>query len=564
MDYLNFEQANCQNCYKCIRTCPVKAIEMVDKQAKIIAELCVGCGECFAICPQNAKSVKTDIDAVKTLIKNNEKCVVSLAPSFPSFDHLDNPLRFIGALKALGFNHIEETSIGAVNVSNAYKLEFDSDQQHIITSSCPTVNFLITKYYPHLVKYLSPTISPMMAHNKIIKERNQDVYTIFIGPCISKKEETKVCTSKTSCIDYVITFNDIRNWLKEENIDVHTTSPSHFELSSPPHTRWYPLSGGVEKATIKNPTKRRIIKVDGMEECKDLLESLETLDEHTWVEMNACHEGCINGYGNSTSPLNIYQKIGNVKQYIEHAQPEKTYEEKNIDVHFDYTIFPEVTIKKYSEEDIKDVLLKLGKSTKEDELNCSGCGYDTCRDKARAILDGKATVEMCLPHMRMISEHMNNVIIENTPNAVIVTDEDYHIIGFNQKSVETFMYSKTQALHMPVDTIIEENVFETVDKTDQIKTMKKHFKKSNRIFNIMVKYIPNQKLYLGVFTDITSQEKNKIKQHKTRLDVLDMAQNVIDKQMIVAHEIASLLGETTAETKVTLSQLKDLFDEENA
>ena len=166
--------------------------------------------------------------------------------------------------------------------------------------------------------------------------------------------------------------------------------------------------------------------------------------------------------------------------------------------------------------------------------------------------------------MRMISENMNNVIIENTPNAIIVTDEDYHIIEFNQKSVETFMYSKQQAMHMPIDTIIGENVFESLTKDDDIKTMKKHFPKSNRVFNIMLRYVPSQNVYLGVFNDISLVEKNKAKQHKTRLDVLEMAQDVIDKQMIVAHEIASLLGETTAETKVTLSNLKDLFDDENA
>lgn len=564
MDYLNFEQANCQNCYKCIRTCPVKAIEMVDKQAKIIAQLCVGCGECFRICPQNAKSVKTDIDEVKALLESNHEVVVSLAPSFPSFDKLSNPLQFIAALKALGFTRIEETSIGAVNVSKDYEKEFRTDKQHIITSSCPSVNFLITKYYPKYVKYLSPTISPMMAHNKLIKEKDLTVKTVFIGPCISKKEETKVCTSRTSCIDYVITFDDIRVWLDEEGIDIHTLSPIDFDLKSPNHTHWYPLSGGVAKATLKEETKRRVIKVDGLQNCREMLECLDDLEGNTWIEMNACHEGCINGFGNHMSPLNIQQKIEEVTKYVMAEKDDDTSAFEDIDIHFDYTVFPKIKVNKYSEDEIKSTLLRLGKSTKEDELNCGGCGYNSCRDKAKAILDGKASVEMCLPHMRMISENMNNVIIENTPNAIIVTDEDYHIIEFNQKSVETFMYSKQQAMHMPIDTIIGDNVFESLTKDDDIKTMKKHFSKSNRVFNIMVRYVASQNVYLGVFNDVTLVERNKAKQHKTRVDVLEMAQDVIDKQMIVAHEIASLLGETTAETKVTLSNLKDLFDDENA
>jgi iron only hydrogenase large subunit-like protein len=250
MEYLNFQEANCQNCYKCLRTCKVKAIQIVDKQAKIIPKLCVGCGECFAICPQNAKSVQTDIDNVKIAIANGEKLVVSLAPSFPSYDNMSNPLQFITGLKALGFTQVEETSIGAVNVSNQYRKDYNSDQQHVITSSCPTVNFEIAKYYNDKVKYLSKVVSPMMAHNKIIKSRDENVLTVFIGPCISKKEETKVCLTKNSCIDYVITFDDIREWFNEENIDLSTLKPTAFDLESPSKTRWYPLSGGVEKASL--------------------------------------------------------------------------------------------------------------------------------------------------------------------------------------------------------------------------------------------------------------------------------------------------------------------------
>ena len=163
MEYLNFQDANCQNCYKCLRTCQVKAIKITDKQAKIIPELCVGCGECFAICPQNAKSLTTDIEAVKLAVLNEENLVVSLAPSFPSYDNMDDSLQFIAGLKKLGFTRIEETSIGAVNVSEQYKKDYKSDRQHIITSSCPTVNFEISKYFSDKVEYLSQVVSPMMA-----------------------------------------------------------------------------------------------------------------------------------------------------------------------------------------------------------------------------------------------------------------------------------------------------------------------------------------------------------------------------------------------------------------
>ena len=551
MEYLNFQEANCQNCYKCLRTCKVKAIQIVDKQAKIIPKLCVGCGECFAICPQNAKSVQTDIDNVKIAIANGEKLVVSLAPSFPSYDNMSNPLQFITGLKALGFTQVEETSIGAVNVSNQYRKDYNSDQQHVITSSCPTVNFEIAKYYNDKVKYLSKVVSPMMAHNKIIKRRDENVLTVFIGPCISKKEETKVCLTKNSCIDYVITFDDIREWFNEENIDLSTLKPTAFDLESPSKTRWYPLSGGVEKASLSEVSDRRIIKVDGMDACIEFLNNIDDIEGKTWVEMNACHEGCVNGYGNSTSPLSTHKKIENVIQYINGDKEERDFEIVDVNIAYDYSNFEEVVPKEYNEEVIRKILEKTGKYIEKDELNCGACGYNSCRDKAKAVLDGKAELEMCLPYMRMISEDMSTVIIENTPNAIIVTNNLFEIVEFNPCSVNYFMLSKKNA--------IGENIFKHIDY-QKTKVIKNTFEKVGKTMIVSLKYIENHDLYLGIFQDITNDEKIKDKRKKQNSEALEMAQDVIDKQMIIAHEIASLLGETTAETKVTLSKLKRLFE----
>lgn len=558
MEYLNFDEANCQNCYKCLRTCKIKAIQIIDKQAKIISELCVGCGECFEICPQNAKSVQTDIDDVKQLIKMGKKIVVSLAPSFASFDNMVHPNQFIAGLKELGFTQIEETTIGAVSVSEQYNIDYNSDMKHVITSSCPTVNFLIAKYYNDKVKYLSKVVSPMMAHNKIIKGKDQDVYTVFIGPCISKKEEVVVCHSKNSCIDYVITFDNIRDWFKKKNIDINLLTPVPFDLESPLGTRWYPLSGGVEKASISIITERRIIKVDGMDSCIDLLDNLNDLQDKTWIEMNACHDGCINGFGNSTSPLSTHKKIENTIQYIKQSKENPTVDNTKLDISYDYNNLTAVEYSEYSESMIRKVLEETGKYDTKDELNCASCGYDTCRDKAKAVLDGKAELDMCIPYMRMISEDMSNVIIENTPNAIIVANSTFDIVEFNPSSVSIFMLSKQNAIGKKVKDILGENIFDEVVK-NETKIITRTFSKVGKTMIVSLKYIEKQHLYLGIFKDKTKEELLKIKYKKQSADALEMAQDVIDKQMIIAHEIASLLGETTAETKVTLSNLKKLF-----
>jgi len=563
MEYLNFHEANCQNCYKCIRQCKVQAIKISEKQAKIVADYCVGCGECFDICPQNAKSVETDIKYVQELIKNNEKVVVSLAPSFPSYDNLVNPKQFITALRELGFSQIEGTTIGAVNVSKKYEEDYYSDQKHVITSSCPTVNFLVAKYFPDKVKYLSKVVSPMMAHNKIIKKREQNVHTVFIGPCISKKEETVVCTSKDSCIDAVITFDDIRNLINERGIDINSLEPSNFDYQSPATTRWYPLSGGVEKATINKETTRRVIKIDGMKSCVKFLETLDDINDKTWIEMNACEEGCINGFGNSLSPLSLHKKIENVINYIDNENTENDYKYIDVDIDYNYDYIDSIERPSFNENQIQEVLHKTGKFTKDDELNCGACGYDSCREKAIAVLQGMAEIEMCLPYMRMINEDMSNMIIENTPNGIVVVNNRYEIVEFNPSSVNLFMLSKKNAIGEYVGDVLGDNIFLEMDPNrTKPYVFKRKFKKVGKTMIVTMKYIENHDLFLGIFKDVTREENQKLKHKAMSIDALEMAQNVIDKQMRVAHEIASLLGETTAETKVTLSKLKMLFDED--
>ena len=79
---LTFKKSNCKNCYKCIRHCPVKAIRFSGNQAHIIGNECILCGQCFVVCPQNAKEITSELEKVKVLLQTGEPVVVSLAPSF--------------------------------------------------------------------------------------------------------------------------------------------------------------------------------------------------------------------------------------------------------------------------------------------------------------------------------------------------------------------------------------------------------------------------------------------------------------------------------------------------
>ncbi len=561
MEYLSFQEANCQNCYKCIRTCTVKAIELVNNQARIVPHLCVGCGECLGVCPQNAKKVESDISLVKKMILMGEPITVSLAPSFPAFGDLSNPKLFITALRKLGFDRIEETSIGAMAVSEFYKNDFLDKRQHIITTSCPTVNLLVQKYYPEFVNYLSKSISPMMAHNALIKKENADAKVVFIGPCISKKEETVIYKDELQRVDAVLTFDDVRKWIDEENIHIESLKPTEFDRESTLLTKWYPLSGGIEKTIEVKESSRRVIKLDGMEDVIEFLDNLGELTSKTFVEVNACKNGCINGFGNTHSPLSKSKRSECVMDYInESSISDLEYKINELDVGFEYE---EKGIEEdvFSDKEIREVLEKTGKYLDADELNCGTCGYDTCKEKAKAVLKGMAELEMCLPYMRNVSENLSRVIIEKTPNGIIVVNRKFEVIEFNPRMSALLKISKKDALNQFVKDLFGENMFELlIAGNTNTYVSKIELPKFNKVMVQSLKYIEHQEVYLGIFQDITDSENRKEELKTKSKEALDMAQDVINKQMVVAHEIAHLLGETTAETKVTLSSLKKLFE----
>ena len=170
-NWLTLKKSNCKNCYKCIRHCPVKSIRFSGNQAHIIGNECILCGQCFVVCPQNAKEIAGEVEKTKVLIQSGSPVVVSLAPSFiANYDGVGiNSMR--EALQKLGFYDVEETAIGAAIVKNEYeRILREEDRDILISSCCHSVNLLIQKYFPSEIKYLADVVSPMQAHCTDIKK----------------------------------------------------------------------------------------------------------------------------------------------------------------------------------------------------------------------------------------------------------------------------------------------------------------------------------------------------------------------------------------------------------
>lgn len=567
MQVMDFSSANCKNCYKCVRTCTVKAIKVLNDQAKIEENKCISCGHCLVVCPQNARHVLSDIDSVKQAIKENKTLVAQLAPAYKGV--FEYPEKLITALRNLGFSYIEEVSIGAELVSQKYEeIIASSNSKQFITSCCPSVVMLIEKYFPELIPIILPVSSPMIAHGKTIKSRYDNPYTVFIGPCISKKCEALSDDNK-GIIDAVLTFDEIKELLNDKKINYTNLENDKPDYEGTKRGSHYPLVGGILNALKPTLEKKDIdiISIHGLENCINVLEELKTGNlNDVCIELSACNESCLGGPGVIQSRDSIYARLKRLQNNINND----TYDKNLIDINIEeLNLHRNYKNKKTpmhipSEEELNEILKAMGKYTKEDELNCGGCGYNTCRDKSIAVYNGMSQVEMCIPYMRSLAESMNNEIFANSTNAIIFVDNNLKIKNINPSGVRMFLKDNPRNVVGSLITDLLNDVdFKKVFETkNNVVREKVYYEDLNFYGYKSIIYISNNDSLLVTFTDITDEENRKLELTQVKTHALDVTQTIINKQMRVAQEIASLLGETTAETKVAILELKKVLEKE--
>jgi iron only hydrogenase large subunit-like protein/uncharacterized Fe-S cluster-containing protein len=556
-DYLKFKKSNCKNCYKCIRHCPVKSIRFSDNQANIISEDCILCGRCFLNCPQNAKEIRNDIEKAKSLLQCGAPVYASIAPSFVA-NYDDVTICSIEkALKQLGFTGVEETSIGATIVKKQYEnLVNQTSQDVIISSCCHTVNLLVQKYYPKALPYLAKVVTPMQAHNQDIKRRYPDAKTIFIGPCLSKKAEVE---SYQNGVDCVLTFEELSSWLKDEKITFEYIKDD-FEKG---RARLFPTTGGILKTlTVTNPDYT-YLAIDGIENCMHALEDIINGNiGKCFIEMSSCVGSCIGGPAmdqNHRSPITDYLRVSDYAKEDDF----ETFDYQDADMEVN---FPSLAGRNFifGNSSIEEVLKQMGKTKPEHELNCGSCGYNTCRDKARAVLEGKANISMCLPYLKEKAESFSDNIIFNTPNAILVLNENLEVQQINNAACTLLNISaKSDILGDHVVRILDPYpFFEAFEKGKNTYDKREYFAEYQKYVEQTVIYDKSYHILICIMRDITEESRQRQQKEITRQKTIEITNNVIEKQMRAVQEIASLLGETTAETKVALTKLKEsLYDE---
>ena len=555
---LTLKKSNCKNCYKCIRHCPVKAIRFSGNQAHIIDNECILCGHCFVVCPQNAKEIVDSTEKARVLLQSGDPVVVSLAPSFIANYEGVGIESMRRALRKLGFFDVEETAIGATIVKTEYeRMLREEERDIIITSCCHSVNLLIQKHFPSALEYLADVMSPMQAHCADIKRRMPNAKTVFIGPCVAKKDEAEYYEG---LVDAVLTFEELTNWLKSERIELEK------EVDDTPESRarFFPTTGGILKTMAQNAPGYTYIALDGVDNCISALKDIESGKIHKcFIEMSACVGSCIGGpvmeKYHSTSPIKDYVTVADYagERDFEVDQPAPMELKKPFSM-------IEKKLQAPSENDIMAVLRQMGKFKPSDELNCGSCGYNSCREKAIAIIQGKAEISMCLPFLKDKAESFSDTIVKNTPNGLIVLNENLEVQQINNAARKIMnIRAASDVLGEPVVRILDPTVFVQVRNSGRtVRDQRTYLAEYKKYVEQTVVYDSDSRMLIGIMRDITDEEADREKKARINKQTVEVADTVVEKQMRIVQEIASLLGETAAETKIALTKLKESIGDE--
>lgn len=548
-EILGLKKTNCKSCHKCIRNCAVKSIRFTAGQAHIVEDECILCGRCFAVCPQDAKVIASDMEKVRIMLQTGT-VYASIAPSFAAsypgvgIDALEE------ALKKLGFAGAEETAVGATIVKKEYERILDEEKPNILVSSCcSSINLMLRKYYPETLFTLAPVITPMQAHCRDIKRRHPEAKTVFIGPCISKKSEA----AEEDAVDAVLMFDEFNRWLREEGIELSRRE----DIRKGGRARVFPTAGGIIETMDKNP-EYTYVAVDGVKKCMDVLDEIKEGRLHNcFIEMSACEGSCADG------PILDKMKntpAQNYLQVVRYAEKEDFAVEKYAKEEIAAVYEPsELEAEQPSEAEIKAMLLKMNKLSKEDELNCGSCGYCTCREKAIAIIQGKAEISMCLPYMLSQMENLSDSVVANFPDAVLVLNDELEIQKINPKAKKILrIRDENDVMGEHIGRLLDPEPFEMVMlKKKNLMYEQLYLAEYECYVEQTIIYNREGHQFICILCDITADMALKEKKLANQNQAFEIANDMAKKQLKIVQSIASLLGETTADTLIALEHLKE-------
>lgn len=547
--------ANCQDCYRCVRACPVKAIRVTGGQAQIVDELCIKCGTCVRGCPQHAKTIRSTVDKAKALIAEGRQVVASVAPSFVALFSEELAGRLPSALRQLGFCHVCETAEGAKYITEK---SLKPDAGGSVCTACPAVVNYVEKYRPDMLDTLIPVVSPMIAHGRMLKERYPGCAVVFIGPCAAKKLEA-IRPENVDAINVVITFSELLDWLKEADIHLENCPESAFENSAPiGDSRLFPLQGGMLKTggMSVSGVDAQVLHISGPENVIGLFDVKDSDWAYRYVEPLFCKGGCICGPA-MTGEKSLLARRADVIDYAGRAvQPTAP---GSVEVNYS-AVFAQNAVADdgISESEINKILERTGKIDPAFQLNCGACGYNNCLENAKAVARGLAEVEMCAPYMRRLAQQRTDRIIETTPNGIVILDSELRMIKMNPAFQKMFMCNNG-ILGRRISYLINAEGFERLLTGTEESYESIQFKYGIRYHEILYK-LKDERQYVGIYSDISKLSFDERQLDVLKTQTLQHAREFLDHQVKFAQEMASYLGKSTAKSEEIAKRLIDLYE----
>lgn len=553
----------CVDCYKCVRQCSMKAIRIENGHASVIPERCIACGHCVLVCPSEAKKIRNDVNRARAVLTAKKRVFVSLAPSWAGFWNCGEE-KLIAALKKLGFEGISETALGAQEVSiEVTKLLSKRENKIHISSACPAIVDYVRLYMPDYTEYITPVGSPAMTHAKLLKKHyGDDIGIVFIGPCIAKKNEAD---RNPELIDVSLTFHEAAQWLAQENIninDIEVDEGTCFVPQKAYEGAYYPIEGGMNKTIRLSGCAKdiQLVSVSSIPAFKDSLQNLhpDTIDRPIFIEALACPGGCANGPCKDPEKPGILT-MSDILRTVKLR--DNIPNEPEVVVEKEYVAHPQNT-KKYTPEQIVEAMASIGKHGIEDELNCGGCGYDTCRQLAEALLSGDAEPSMCVSYMRKLAIRKASAMLRSMPSAIVMADADMRILETNEAFVRMFAPDLLEIFKDRPEGLAGGALDRVVPFVDLFKRSiksgkdihKERYAIDKKLYDIAVFEIERNKIVGAVITDVTQTEMK-------REQIAQKAHAVIEKNIATVQNIACLLGEHMVDTELLLSQIAQGYEE---
>lgn len=559
---MGLSKASCKGCYKCIRSCPVKSLSCRDEQVRVVDGECIYCGQCLLICPQNAKYIHNDLEKVQAAIAAGEKVYASVDPSclaaFPGI----TMGKMAAALGALGFVHAEPVTVGAAQVTRAYdQISVSWQAPNLITTACPSIYLLVQRHYPDMVEQLAPTVSFAVAHARIIRQ----IYgprskVVSIGPCIAQKYDVQDAENGNA-VFAALTFRELAEWFASAGIIPQQAKSKPMGIVE---REYYARPGGVIHHLAKETRRKwECVAVDGVGRCAEVLDSIRRDNLSGYLlELTACPGGCLGGPILRMMNIPYLKAKDALVQGTRHTDGPRLLTQ-GVEADLGRTFRKLAPHRSpVSEEKIAGVLARIGKTSVKQELNCGCCGYSTCREKAVAVLLGKADVNMCVPYMRELAESMSATVVENIPTGVLILNEKLQVEHINPAAI-ALLQVKEEVCGRSVGALLQSNDFYQVLSTGKnILHHKVRYENPPVVVSQSVVRVQSARTMIVLLEDITRREMESEKRRAMTEETARFAREVVDKQMRVVQQIAGLLGETATETKLALSKLTNVLVEQ--